>query len=278
MVNQKICIIGAGSMAEAIVSGILEKELYQPDHISMINSSNHQRLAELTSIYNVVTDIKHPSRLISEANILVLAMKPKDAEAALQKIKADTHASQLVISVLAGISTTFISTILGHQAPVIRTMPNTSASIGLSATGISVGAFAQEEHLSLTKHIFEAIGSVAVVEESKLDAVTGVSGSGPAYVYYMVESMMEGAVDVGLTEQQAKDLVIQTVLGASQMLKKTEEDPVSLRNKVTSPNGTTEAGIEVLKNNQFKEIVKKSIARASERSKELAEAFSKIDK
>ncbi|RXT05705.1 pyrroline-5-carboxylate reductase [Ammoniphilus sp. CFH 90114] len=272
--EKKVCFLGAGAMAEAVLAGMLNKRIIKPGAVSITNRSDRFRLDELVYNFGVVADANQKDSSIQDADILILAMKPKDVASALEEIKHLTNPNQLVISVVAGITTTFITSLLGHQAPVIRTMPNTSATIGLSATGVCQGETATEEHLELAKHIFESIGMVAVVEEHQLDAVTGLSGSGPAYIYYLVESLQSGAVQAGLDEQVARELILQTLIGAAHMLKETGEDPAVLREKVTSPNGTTQAGLDKLRSFQFEEALVSCVLRATERSKELGAILS----
>jgi pyrroline-5-carboxylate reductase len=272
--DKKICFVGAGAMAEAILCGMLNKRIVKPGQISVTNRDDRFRLDELVYNFGVVADIEQKYSSVQEADILILAMKPKDVTQALSEIKSLTNPEQLVLSVVAGISTELISSLLGHSAPVIRTMPNTSAIVGFSATGLCAGHTAEEEHIQLATEIFESIGIVHVTEEGQLDAITGLSGSGPAYVYYLVESMIAGSMDVGLDKEEAKRLILQTLIGATQMLLETNEDPAYLREKVTSPNGTTQAGLDVLRSYHFEEAIRSCIKRATERSKELGEHFS----
>jgi len=274
MENQKICFVGAGAMAEAILCGLLNKRIVKPGQIAVTNRDDRFRLDELVYNFGVVADSEQRYQSIQEASILILAMKPKDVRSALQDIRTYTNENQLIISVVAGISTDLITEELGHSAPVIRTMPNTSAIVGLSATGLCAGKYAKEEHMLLAQAIFEAIGIVVVSSEDQLDAITGISGSGPAYVYFLVESMMKGAEDVGFPKEEAKSLILQTLLGAAQMLMETGEDPAYLREKVTSPNGTTQAGLDTLRKYQFEEAIRACIQQATLRSKELGAILS----
>jgi pyrroline-5-carboxylate reductase len=272
--DKKICFVGAGAMAEAILCGMLNNRIVKPGQISVTNKDDRFRLDELVYNFGVVADIEQKYSSVQEADILILAMKPKDVTQALSEIKSLTNPEQLVLSVVAGISTELISSLLGHTAPVIRTMPNTSAIVGYSATGLCAGQTAGEEHIQLATEIFESIGIVHVTEEDQLDAITGLSGSGPAYIYYLVESMIAGSMDVGLDKEEAKKLILQTLMGATQMLLETKEDPAYLREKVTSPNGTTQAGLDALRSYHFEEAIRTCIRRATERSKELGEHFS----
>ncbi len=272
--DKKICFVGAGAMAEAVLAGMLNKRIVKPGAVCITNRSDRFRLDELVYNFGIQADADQKERSILEADILILAMKPKDMSSALKEIRGLTNPNQLMISIVAGITTSFITTLLGHDAPVIRTMPNTSATIGLSATGICQGITATEEHAAIARHIFESIGKVAIVEEDQLDAVTGLSGSGPAYVYYLVEAMQSGAVQAGLDEQMARELILQTLIGAAHMLMETGENPAQLREKVTSPNGTTQAGLDVLRSYQFEKALVSCVLRATERSKELGAILS----
>jgi pyrroline-5-carboxylate reductase len=269
LTEKKICFLGAGAMAEAVLAGMLSKRIVKPGAVSITNRSDRFRLDELVYNFGVVADADQKDQSIAQADILILAMKPKDLALAVKEISHLTNQDQLFISVVAGISTDFISSLLGHGAPVIRTMPNTSATIGLSATGICQGKTAQEEHVQAAMHIFKSIGEVVLVDEKQLDAVTGLSGSGPAYIYYLVEAMQTGAMQVGLDPETSRKLILQTLIGAAHMLLETGEDPAILREKVTSPGGTTQAGLEVLRSFQFEEALIRCIGRATERSIEL---------
>lgn len=268
--GKKICFVGAGAMAEAILCGLLNKRIVKPGQISVTNRDDRFRLDELVYNFGVVADVDRYTS-ITEADILILAMKPKDVKDALSDIKSYTNPNQIVISVVAGISTSYITSLLEHEAPVIRTMPNTSAIVGLSATGLCAGRTASTEHVELAMEIFESIGIVLLTEEKKLDAITGLSGSGPAYVYYLVEALTTGSIDVGLEKEEAQTLILQTLIGAAQMLIETKEDPGYLREKVTSPNGTTQAGLDTLRAYNFEEAIRMCVQRATARSKELGE-------
>src|SRR5690625_4002513 len=172
------------------------------------------------------------------------------------------------MSVIAGVSTVQITEMIGKEMPVIRVMPNTSASIGYSATAITQGEFASQKDLVIAKELFEAIGTVNIVEEEKMHVVTGISGSGPAYIYYLVEAMEEAAIKQGLDQVTAKALITQTVIGAGMMLK-TSELPVDvLRENVTSPNGTTEAGINKDRKSEERRVGKEERRRGARADRE----------
>ena len=178
-----------------------------------------------------------------------------------------------MISVLAGVGSDTIVDLLKRNMAVVRAMPNSSATIGKSATAISGGKYANDSHVETARQLFETIGMVSVVDEADLHAVTGLSGSGPAYVYYLVEAMEQAAAEIGLKQDVAKDLILETIIGAAEMLKSSSKNSSQLRKEVTSPGGTTEAGIKVLEQYHYQEAMVACIKRATERSNELGDMF-----
>ncbi|TXC93381.1 pyrroline-5-carboxylate reductase [Metabacillus litoralis] len=266
-----IGFIGAGSMAEAMVAGLLKGKVYKPEEVVVANRSNSARLEQLSKMYGIKTT-HDKERLVKESSIIVLAMKPKDIQAGIDGIQ-ELIENQLIVSVLAGISFETITNILGKQTAIVRAMPNTSAAIGKSATAIAASKDVTNEQIETCKSLFEAIGICKLVEENQLDAVTGLSGSGPAYIYYLVEAMEKAAIEVGLESAVARDLIVQTLLGASEMIAISEKHPSQLRKEVTSPNGTTEAGITILKERGFEDSLVTCIKRATERATELKVMF-----
>ncbi|MBU8907828.1 pyrroline-5-carboxylate reductase [Desertibacillus haloalkaliphilus] len=265
--NKKITFLGAGSMAESIIAGLIKQKLLLPEQIYVTNRSDQQRLQQLRKTYGVQVIAR--DQALKQADFILLAMKPKDAQEGLEAIKEFTSEDQLFLSVLAGTLTDHITSWLGHHAPVVRVMPNTSAKVGASATALAPGAYANDDHMTIAKQLFEAIGTVTVVDEEQLDAVTGLSGSGPAYIYYFVEAMEQTAKDLGLDEQDARTLIIQTVFGAAERLKSTSKPTADLYKEVMSPGGTTEAGFTALQSYKFQEAISKAIHDAAARSKEL---------
>lgn len=268
----RIGFIGAGSIAEAMLSGICKQHLLPPQQIYVTNRQNDDRLETLSNLYGVHV-LRDKAYVVANSDILILAMKPKDVAEACQGLRGLVGSKQIVISVIAGVSTEVIGGWLGVDCPIVRTMPNTSSAIGLSATGISTNRFATEEHLQLATRLFESIGTVYPVLESELDVITGLSGSGPAYIYYLVEAMEGAGAEAGLSREMARQLTIQTLLGAAQMLLHSREEPALLRRKVTSPGGTTQAGLEVLESYLFQQAVSSAVLRATERARELGAQF-----
>ncbi|CAG9621520.1 pyrroline-5-carboxylate reductase [Sutcliffiella rhizosphaerae] len=264
----KIAFIGAGSMTEAIIGGLLKKGICENGNIIVTNKQDLTRLQNLAIKYGVkATEDKQEA--VTDANVIFLAMKPKDAKEGIQAIKNYVTKKQLVISILAGISSEVIEDLFKQKLRVIRSMPNTSAAIGLSATAIAKGTYAQEEDLQLAQSLFSAIGLCTIVEEEQLHAVTGVSGSGPAYIYFIAEAMEKAALAQGLDTTVAKKLVNQTLIGAAQMLQETDKSPDVLRKEVTSPGGTTQRGISVLHDLKVSEAFVSCIDGATKRSREM---------
>ncbi|GAB6182214.1 pyrroline-5-carboxylate reductase [Desulfotomaculum defluvii] len=260
--------IGAGNICESIIKGLLSAGSIRPGDIHVANRSNEARLNYLRNYYGIVP-VTDKKKAVAAADIIVLAMKPQDVFNALEEIKGSIGEKQIVISVLAGVPTSLIEDSLAIPIPVIRAMPNTSCAVLESATGLSGGRYTTSDQLRLGEEIFKIMGEVVVVEEHLLDAVTGLSGSGPAYIYYLVESMEKAGEAAGIPRELARPLVLKTLLGAAKMLMETGENPEELRRQVTSPNGTTMAGINELNKGDFQNTIKKAILRATRRSQEL---------
>jgi len=271
LIRRKLCFYGAGSMAEAIVRGLISAGLAEPADIVMFNRANAARLNELRDRYSVriAADDKAREQALREADVIFLCMKPKDAADALRRLSPVLRDGQLLISVIAGLSIAAIEQLIGRRLPIARTMPNTSSTIGLGATGISFNDAASDAQRALVLNMFRAIGIARVVDESLINAVTAVSGSGPAYLYYMMEAMIDTAVSLGLAEDTARALTVQTVLGAAHMVLETGEEPAELRRKVTSPGGTTQAAIETFERLDFRGAVGQAMRRAAERAGEM---------
>lgn len=275
MITESIAFYGAGAMAEAIVKGLIGKSVVQASDITMLNRTNTRRLEELQHLYGVQVsnDADLMPDILQSSPVIVLAIKPKDAAEVLRKLGPLLSEDTLIVSVIAGLTIRTIQDLLGRNQPVARTMPNTSSSIGLGATGISYSKEINDKQRQIVMTLFGAVGTVTIVEEDKLEILTGISGSGPAYIYYMMEAMMAAGIRGGLTPQQCRELTVQTVLGAARMVQLTGEEPAALRAKVTSPNGSTQAALETLDKGEFFETVIAAVARCAERSKEMGAAL-----
>ncbi|MDM5331128.1 pyrroline-5-carboxylate reductase [Neobacillus sp. CF12] len=269
---KKLVFIGAGSMAEAFISGILEKSLIDRKNIWVTNNSNAQRLKELSNTYGVHTTYDL-NELFSGADIVILSMKPKDAATAIQAIREYLSEKMLVVSVLAGVSMSTIETLARLPIAIVRAMPNTSAAVGKSATAVAVNERVTPHQIELMKKLFGTVGLTSFVEEEQLDAVTGLSGSGPAYIYYLIEAMEKSAVEVGLDKEMASELIVQTLIGAAEMVKNSTKSSEQLRRDVTSPGGTTEAGVRVLEEHQVQQAFISCIKAATTQSKKMGAAL-----
>jgi len=272
--EKRLFFLGAGSIAEAMIKGIVGARVVPAEQIVISNRRNGARLEELSRSYGVrVCGDKLAE--VARAEVVVLAMKPFDVMQALQEVRGALSERQLVVSVVAGVSTGAIEgQVEGVRVPVIRAMPNTSSFVQESATAVSRGRWASVSHVEFVMTMFSAIGSVTVVEERLLDAVTGLSGTGPAYFYYVVESLMRAGQDLGLPEETCWELLVQTMYGAAKMLRETGKGPEELRRQVTSPNGTTMAGISVLEQGGFPALVQRAVERATERAAEMGREVS----
>ncbi|WP_174732271.1 pyrroline-5-carboxylate reductase [Mesobacillus harenae] len=267
--NKTIAFLGAGSMAEAMISGIVNSELVAPEHIIASNKSNHVRLTELETKYGI-RGITRDELNFDEIDVIFLAMKPKDAEFALLSLKEDLHQDHLVLSVLAGISTSFMENNLSAGQQVIRVMPNTSSMIGESATALSPGKHTTQSNIKIAQELLKCIGEVFIIEEDKMDIFTGIAGSGPAYFYYLMEHMEQAGLSGGLDEETTRQIIAQTIVGAARMIQEQDETPTVLRENVTSPNGTTAAGLDALSKHGGGKAISQAIKQAANRSKEIS--------
>lgn len=268
--GRRVGFVGAGSMSQALVQGLVGGGVLPPENVIVTNRRNAEVLALLQSRWGVrVTRDK--AEVAGSSDVLVLAVKPADMGRALEEIRGHVRSNQVVISVAAGIPLAAVERQLPQGTPVIRAMPNTSSRIGASATAIAPGRWADPDSLALARAVFQTVGHVTVVPEEYLDAVTAVSGSGPAYIYLVIETLIGAAERLGLPRDTARELVVQTVLGAARMVSETGADPAELRRQVTSPNGTTAAALQVLEERGFQEALAAAVARAAQRARELAQ-------
>jgi pyrroline-5-carboxylate reductase len=267
--KKSIAFIGAGSMAEAMISGIVTAEKIGNNQIFVTNRSNMERLNELQEHYGII-GVTRENLNLENIDIIVLAMKPKDVESSLQSIKDKLKPNQLILSVLAGVTTSFIEQNVPSGQEVIRVMPNTSSMIGESATAISAGKYTSKQNLSLTAELLRCIGEVYVIPEEKMDIFTGIAGSGPAYFYYLMEHMELEGQKAGLNTIITRQIIAQTILGAAKMIQEQDEPPKVLRENVTSPNGTTAAGLDALKLHGGGKAISQAIKQATNRSREIS--------
>jgi len=269
----QIGIIGAGNMGAAIVRGTLQRGLFEPENVALcdvIAEKAHVLARELH-----VRALETAFEVTREASIVLIAVKPQVMGECLEDIKEAVERSKLIISIAAGITTGFIEQRLGKDVRVVRVMPNTPALVGAGATAICAGSNAVDNDLDEAEKIFAALGKVYRFDETLIDAVTAVSGSGPAYLFLFAESLQEAAIEVGLPESEAPGLVAQTLFGASKLLMESSDTAATLREKVTSPGGTTEAALAIFADRGFEQSVLAAVKGALLRAKELGGVTSK---
>ena len=262
-----LAFLGAGAMAEAIARGLVASDFCAPADIALFSPSQTRAraLADAVGARFAVSS----RDAIENADVVVLAMKPYQLESALEPLRAEISSEQLIISVAAGVSTARLEACFDGQIPVVRAMPNTPALVGSAATAICGGRYASVENLALARSIFAAVGLCVEADERAFDGVTGLSGSGPAYVFNFIEALADGGVRAGLSRAVAMQLAAQTVMGAAQMVLETGEHPGALKDRVASPGGTTIAGLHALERGGFRGVVMDAVVAASERSKEM---------
>lgn len=258
--------IGGGRMAEALISGMVTAALYQPEQIHVADP-DASRLEHLKNQYGVQVGLTN-DEVAGTSEAVVLAVKPQVLAEALTEIREGVR-NRLVISVAAGVSIHRILQLLGGDARVVRAMPNTPAMVGEGMTGLAVGPGVGQAEAACARQIFESVGKVVPVEERLMDAVTGLSGSGPAYIFLAIEAMADGGVKMGLPRGTASLLAAQTVLGAARMVLETGQHPASLKDQVASPGGTTIAGLHRLEQGGLRAVMIDAVEAATKRSQEL---------
>ena len=263
----KITIIGGGAMGEAMIRGVLAKGSLSPQDISVCDIDT-SRLEILKKTYNIKPGKNYASAL-KDAELVVLAVKPQNLSVLLPDLKGLVKKGQLVLSIIAGAKIDTIARGIDHYQ-IVRAMPNTPAQIGVGITAWTASGKVTSKQKKLSQTILDALGEeIYVADERYIDMATAVSGSGPAYIFYMIEGLIDAAVRIGLPRETAGELVLETVLGAALLAKQTSQSPQELRKKVTSPGGTTAAGIAELESGKFKELLASAVAAAHKRAKEL---------
>lgn len=266
--SQTIGFIGGGNMAEALIKGLLSQG--QPADKILVADPNSVRQTLLRDTHRV-TVLPDNRAVAAGCRLLVLAIKPQMVPTVIPELAGAVTSEHLTVSILAGTSTGVLERLLAGAVRVVRAMPNTPALVGCGATAICAGRFATAADLDAAAALFRAVGSVNVVSEAQMDAVTGLSGSGPAYVFSVIEALAEGGVKEGLSREVALELATRTVLGAARLVAESGEDPAALRQKVCSPGGTTLAGLTALEDGDLKGTLIEAVARATKRSKELGQ-------
>ena len=265
--TKRFGFIGGGNMAEAIIKGVLQSGLAKPEEITVFDpDSDRKNLLKEDYGLEPATD---NASLVKDSETVVLAVKPQTMDSVLNEIGSLFTNKHLVVSVAAGVPITRIQSAIGASTPVVRVMPNTPALVLSGAAALAGGSFAQEEHMARAAAIFESVGQAVIVEEKYLDVVTGLSGSGPAYVFVFLEALADGAVRMGLPRKEAWLLACQTVLGSAKLARDSGMHPGQLKDQVTSPGGTTIAGLHALEKGGFRGVVMDAVAAATTKSKEL---------
>jgi pyrroline-5-carboxylate reductase len=265
--EKQVAVIGAGVMGEALISALITYGI-SPSAIT-ISEKRDERALELIGRYKVSNAPLREN--VAKCDLILLVVKPQDVADVLQEIKADIRPGCLVISFVAGKQIRYIADLIGTSAnPVIRVMPNTPTLVGAGMAAISCCALVNAEQREFALGFLGAVGKVIEVDEELQDAVTATSGSGPAYFFRFVEAMVEGAIALGLSQADATTLTIQTIVGAAKLLDQSGDTPTTLREKVTSPNGTTFAALNSFNDSDISGVVAKAMKAARDRSQELA--------
>ncbi len=278
--NKTIGFIGAGNMAEAIINGLLQSGVSRPEHL-VASDVSASRCAYMAERYGIQIGEDNIS-VFNRCEVIVLAVKPQHMNEVLEGIAKDSNYAvterKVVVSIAAGVPLQRIERYLyasmdekeRSKLPIVRVMPNTPALVQAGMAGMAGNRYAKKEDLKAVRTVLEAIGKVIEFDEASLDAVTALSGSGPAYIFYLVESLVAAGKSLGLTESDSLTLTLETIKGAVKLMEETREPAELLRKKVTSPGGTTEAAFKVLEGNRVKEIIVEALQAAANRSRELS--------
>ncbi len=269
MTSGHIGFIGAGNMAEAIIRGLVGKQVVPSGRIVVSDPSEARRTLLVDSFG--VTAVEGNRKVLEASDIVVLAVKPQIMAEALAPVADAFRANQLVVSIAAGIRTDTIDGMCSGKPSIIRVMPNTPALVGKGVSALCAGPRAGEEHLRQVESLLSAVGTTLRVDESQMDAVTAISGSGPAYVFYLMEAMLSAAAELGFTPDKARQLVYGTLSGSAALADASVESPDVLRSRVTSKGGTTEAAIKLLDSEHVRHSLVSAFKAAAQRSKELSQ-------
>ncbi len=267
MSEKKVAFLGLGKMGGILLQALLKKNLLSPKNTvaTVRHPERAQSLSQELGI-SVTTDNRQAAQ---QSDLVLLCVKPQTVREVTQEIAAEMTSKKLLISIAASVPTHYIEKILASEVPVVRAMPNTPCVIGCGMTGLCKGKFADESHLDIAKTLFDSVGRTVTVEEKRMDAVTGLSASGPAFIYIILESLAEGGVKVGLPRDVATLLAAQTAQGAARMILETGQHPALLKDAVTTPAGCTVDGIMELEEGKLRVTLIKAVVKATERAKEL---------
>jgi pyrroline-5-carboxylate reductase len=267
LASQTIGFIGAGNMAEALIRGLVRGNHVPASRITA-SGPRRERLDKLAGSYGIATTVDNCA-IARSAGVVVLSVKPQILDKVLREIGDQLQPGALLVSVAAGVDTAAIESTVPQGVRVVRAMPNTPALVGAGATAIAAGKHAGEADLATAKAMFDAVGITVVLDETHLDAVTGLSGSGPAYIFLILEALSDAGVKVGLSRRNAQLLAAQTVMGSAKMLLETDEHVGRLKDMVTSPGGTAIAGLHTLEQGGLRTTLINAVETATKRAKEL---------
>ena len=271
LAKKKIAVVGAGHIGSALIGGLLKAKLLPPSNITASRRSE-AALAELRKNLGIRVETDN-RRAVKGADIILISVKPQQAAAVLEEIAPEVREGMLILSVMAGITTEAICKHLGKPMPVVRAMPNTPVLVEEGATPLAKGLHASDVHLKLASTIFAAVGRVETVAENLMDAVTGLSGSGPVYIYMVIEALTDGGVKMGIPRDVARRLSAQTVFGAAKMVRETGKHPAILKDEVTTPGGTAIAAVHELESKGLRTVLMDAVVTATKRAKELSELY-----
>lgn len=266
MLTQKIGFIGTGRMGGALIEGIIKKKLLPPQNLWICDKIKEK--LSFFAKYGIKTSLQIQP-VVKNADIIFIAVKPQSILQVLEDLKSEIQPSQLIVSIAAGITISYIIKKLGKEIPVIRIMPNIAVLVEEGMAGVSLGKGINPEQKRLVRKILKAVGEVIEVPENQQDAVTGLSGSGPAYIYTVIQGLIQGGIKAGLSQEAASRLAIQTTLGAAKLAKESKNSLEELRRAVASPGGTTIEGLKVLEKKGLKDCLAEAVVRAIQRAKEL---------
>lgn len=267
--NKAIGIIGCGNMGRGILEGVLKNGLVKADKIFVYDKDSNKTREMRESLGICVSE--NSLKLMKDADVVILAVKPNIYAPVLEEIKGAVRKDQIIVTIAAGINLAFVEGILGEDKRIVRTMPNTPALVGAGMTAVCPGKGSREEELQTVVEIFEGIGKVEIVPEYLIDAVIGISGSSPAYVYMFIEAMADGAVLAGMPRDKAYRFAAQAVLGSAKMVLESGKHPGELKDMVCSPGGTTIDAVKSLEVNGFRGVVMEAVVACIEKSRRMTE-------
>ncbi len=265
--EKKIAFIGAGFMGKALIRGLIQSETVAPDKITAADSRK-KALKEIGDEFKIKTTSSNIGA-VTDADIVVICVKPQVIENVMAEIKPSLSGKTLLLSIAAGVTLSSLASWTPHGVGVVRAMPNLGAAVGASATALCAKEGAADDDIKIAKEFFNAVGKTALVSEDMMDAVTGLSGSGPGFIFLFLEAMIDAGVQCGLPRDAASLLATQTLYGSALLASVSGEHPAMLKNQVTSPGGTTIAGLSILENSMFRGSVINAVKEATRRSKEM---------